>query len=101
MASVQCLAKPDRYHASRITPEGSDIGSPRVLAIASIEVEFIWTGHVVGELTENIIGNIVGIIVGDAVSVIVLAAEPLLLAEAVEGYFSLKVAENIGENLSK
>ena len=45
--------------------------------------------------------NIVGIIVGDAVIVIVLAAEPLLLAEAVEGHFSLKVAENIGENLSK
>ena len=45
--------------------------------------------------------NIVGIIVGDAVIVIVLAAEPLLLAEAVVGNFSLKVAENIGENLSK
>jgi len=43
----------------------------------------------------------VGIIVEDAVIVIVLAAEPLLLAEAVEGYFSLKVAENIVENLSK
>jgi len=43
----------------------------------------------------------VGIIVGDAVSVMLLATEPLLLAEAVEGYFSLKVAEYIGENLSK
>jgi len=34
-------------------------------------------------------GNIAGIIVGDAVSVIVLAAAPLLLAEAVERHFSL------------
>ena len=62
-------------------------------------------GGISGEIPRNIIvdiaENIVGIIVGDAVSVMVLATEPLLLAEAVEGYFSLKVAENIGENLSK
>ena len=54
-------------------------------------------GGIAGEIPRNI----VGIIVEDAVIVIVLAAEPLLLAEAVEGYFSLKVAENIVENLSK
>ena len=54
-----------------------------------------------GGIAGEILKNIVGIIVGDAVSVMVLTAEPLLLAEAVEGYFSLKVAENIGENLSK
>lgn len=45
--------------------------------------------------------NIAGIIVGDTVIVIVLAAEPLLLAETVEGHFSLKVAKNIREILSK
>jgi len=54
-----------------------------------------------GGIAGEILKNIVGIIVGDAVSVMLLATEPLLLAEAVEGYFSLKVAEYIGENLSK
>ena len=76
-----------RYVPARLVRQGLGNSVCGALAIVKLEVKFIWPGHAVGELTENImgniVGNIVGIIVGDAVSVIVLAAEPLLLAEAV------------------
>ena len=54
-----------------------------------------------GSLADEIMKNIVAIIVGDAVIVIVLAVEPLLLAEAVDGHFSLQVAENTTDKLAK
>ncbi|MDO9580660.1 MAG: hypothetical protein Q7J06_08855, partial [Bacteroidales bacterium] len=41
-----------------------------------------------GGIAGKIPKNIVGIIVGDAVIVIALAAEPLLLAEVIEGHIS-------------
>ena len=61
-----------------------------LLAIFGTRVISVCEGGLAGEILKNI----VGIIVGDAVSVMVLAAEPLLLAETSEVRFSLKVAGN-------